>query len=136
PFKGQRIISYHNSWPYFAQRFGLHIDLFLEPKPGIPPTPTHIAEVIAKMKEEKIHVILVDPFLDRKKAESVAHSTGATVVDVAKFPAGEKATEADYIKLIDYLVNSIGRALETGSKCRGRAKPITGEGKVWKCSPY
>ena len=116
PFKSQRIVAYHNSWPYFANRFGLHIDLFLEPKPGIPPTPTHIAEVIAKMKEEKIHVIIVDPYLDRKKAESIARSTGATVVDVAQFPGGVKGTEGDYIKLMDYLVNSLAKALTGGGK--------------------
>ena len=116
PFKGQRIVSFHNSWPYFAQRFGVKIDLFLEPKPGIPPTPTHVAEVIAKMKEEKIHVIFVEPHLDRKKAESIARSTGATVVDVAQFPGGVKGTESDYIKLMDYLVNSLARALESGAK--------------------
>ena len=50
PYKGQEVVAYHNSWPYFAERFGLKIDLFLEPKPGIPPTPTHLAEVIMKMK--------------------------------------------------------------------------------------
>ncbi|HYV29320.1 MAG TPA: metal ABC transporter substrate-binding protein, partial [Candidatus Eisenbacteria bacterium] len=116
PFKGQRVVAFHNSWPYFAQRFGVKIDLFLEPKPGIPPTPTHIAEVIAKMKEEKIRVIFVEPHLDRKKAESVAHTTGATVLDVAQFPGGVKGTDGDYLKLMDYLVNSLAKALEDGGK--------------------
>ena len=49
-FKGRRIVTYHNSWPYFAARFGVKMDLFLEPKPGIPPSPSHLAEVITKMK--------------------------------------------------------------------------------------
>src|SRR6185369_12508885 len=60
PFRGQSVVAYHDSWPYFAKEFGLKIDLFLEPKPGIPPTPAHLAEVIMKMREEKVHVILVD----------------------------------------------------------------------------
>src|ERR1051325_10400573 len=50
PFKGQQLAAYHNSWLYFGNRFGLKIDLFLEPKPGIPPTPTHLAEGITKMR--------------------------------------------------------------------------------------
>jgi zinc/manganese transport system substrate-binding protein len=57
PFKGQSAAAYHDSWPYFARRFGLNIDVFLEPKPGIPPSPSHLAEVIAKMKEQKIKAI-------------------------------------------------------------------------------
>jgi zinc/manganese transport system substrate-binding protein len=111
PFKGQHIVAYHNSWVYFAQRFGLKIDLFLEPKPGIPPSPVHLASVITKMKEEKARVIIVDPYLNRRTAETVAGDTDATVVDVAQFPGGVKGTEGGYIALMDYLVNSLAKAL-------------------------
>jgi zinc/manganese transport system substrate-binding protein len=111
PFKGQQIVAYHNSWLYFASRFGLKIDLFLEPKPGVPPTPTHLAEVITKMKEDKVHVIIVDPYLNRRTAETVAAKTGATVVDVTQFPGGLKGTEGGYLALMDYLVKSIAGAL-------------------------
>jgi len=111
PFKGQQLVAYHNSWLYFGERFGLKIDLFLEPKPGVPPTPTHLAEVITKMKAEKVRVIIVDPYLNRRTAETVAAKTGATVVDVTHFPGGVKGTEGGYIPLMDYLVNSIAQAL-------------------------
>jgi zinc/manganese transport system substrate-binding protein len=111
PFKGQQVVAYHNSWLYFGDRFGLKIDLFLEPKPGVPPTPKHLAEVIVKMKQDKVHVILVDPYLDRRTAETVAGKTGATVVDVTQFPGGVKGTEGGYIALMDYLVNSVAKAL-------------------------
>jgi zinc/manganese transport system substrate-binding protein len=111
PFKGQHVVAYHNSWPYFAARFGLVIDLFLEPKPGIPPSPAHLAEVITRMKEEKARVIIVDPYLNRKTAETVARDTDATVVDVAQFPGGVKGTDGGYIALMDYLVNSLAKAL-------------------------
>lgn len=111
PYKGQQIVAYHNSWLYFATRFGLKIDLFLEPKPGVPPTPTHLAEVITRMKQDKVHVILVDPYLNRRTAETVAARTGATVVDVTQFPGGIKGTGGGYIPLMDYLVNSIAQAL-------------------------
>jgi len=116
PFKGQRIVAYHDTWPYFARRFGLNIDLFLEPKPGIPPTPVHLAEVVSRMKADHIHVILVEPYQNRKTAEAVAADTGATVVDVTQFPGGVKGTDKGYIELMDYLVGSIAKALSEGSK--------------------
>jgi zinc/manganese transport system substrate-binding protein len=111
PFKGQQVVAYHNSWLYFGECFGLKIDLFLEPKPGVPPTPRHLADVIMKMKADKVHVILVDPYLDRRTAETVASRTGATVVDVTQFPGGVKGTEGGYIALMDYLVNAVAKAL-------------------------
>lgn len=111
PFKGQHVVAYHNSWVYFAERFGFQIDLFLEPKPGIPPSPAHLASIITKMKEEKARVIIVDPYLNRKTAETVARSTDATVVDVAQFPGGVKGTDGGYIALMDYLVNSLAKAM-------------------------
>jgi zinc/manganese transport system substrate-binding protein len=111
PFKGQQVVAYHNSWLYFGDYFGLKIDLFLEPKPGVPPTPRHLADVILKMKTDKVHVILVDPYLDRRTAETVAGRTGATVVDVTQFPGGVKGSEGGYIALMDYLVNAVAKAL-------------------------
>src|SRR3989440_6577595 len=59
PFKGQNVVAYHDSWPYFAHRFGVNIDTFLEPKPGIPPSPSHLAEGIEKMTAQKIKAIIV-----------------------------------------------------------------------------
>lgn len=111
PYRGSEVVAYHNSWRYFAERFGLKIELFLEPKPGIPPSPSHLAAIIAKMKEVHARVIIVDPYLNRRTAETVARATGATVVDVAQFPGGVKGTEGGYITLMDYLVNSLAKAL-------------------------
>ena len=111
PFAGASIVAYHDSWPYFARDFGFKIDLFLEPKPGIPPTPAHLAEVIFKMKSEKARVIIVDPYLNRRTSETVARDTGAAVVDVTQFPGGLKGTDGGYIQLEDYLVNTLAKAL-------------------------
>src|ERR1051326_8828894 len=58
PFQGQHVVAYHDSWPYFAHRFNLNIDIFLEPKPGIPPSPSHLTEVIAQMKAQHVKVII------------------------------------------------------------------------------
>src|SRR3989440_9875221 len=111
PFKGQNIVAYHDSWPYFGHRFGLNIDTFLEPKPGIPPSPSHLAEVIEKMKAQKMKAIIVEPFHDRKIAEKVASATGAKVVDFAQYPGGLPGTDT-YVKLIDALVARLSAAMK------------------------
>lgn len=111
PFRGRSVVAYHDSWPYFAREFGLKIDLFLEPKPGIPPTPAHLADVIMKMKQEKATVIIVDPYLNRKTAETVARDTNAFLVDVTQFPGGIKGTEGGYIDMVDLLVKKLASAL-------------------------
>lgn len=113
PFRGARLVAYHNSWPYFARRFGLEINLFLEPKPGIPPSAAHLARVIAQMKEHNIRVILYDPYLDRRTADTVARATGAMVVPVTQYPGGIKGSEGGYLEMMDYLVNAIARALRS-----------------------
>jgi zinc/manganese transport system substrate-binding protein len=111
PFKGQKLVAYHDSWPYFAHRFGLNIDTFLEPKPGIPPSPSHLAEVIEQVKAQHIKAIIVEPFHDRKIAEKVASATGARVVDFSQFPGGLGGTDS-YVKLIDKLVSNLLTALK------------------------
>jgi zinc/manganese transport system substrate-binding protein len=111
PFKGQSVAAYHDSWVYFAHRFDLNIDVFLEPKPGIPPSPSHLAEVIQQIKAQHIKAILVEPYHNRKIAEKVAESTGAKVVDFAQFPGALPDTDT-YVKLIDALVNRLAAALK------------------------
>ncbi len=111
PFKGQKVVAYHDSWPYFAHRFGLDISIFLEPKPGIPPSPSHLAEVIDQMKAQKVKAIIVEPFHDRKIAEKVASSTGAKVVDFAQYPGAFPGTNS-YVQLMDVLVSRLAAALK------------------------
>ena len=111
PFAGQRVVSYHNSWPYFAQRFGLRLDLFLEPKPGLPPSPAHLAAVIRTMQTEHVPVILVEPHISRRTAETVARASGAALVEVCQFPGGLKGTEGDYLGTLDQVVRALARAL-------------------------
>jgi len=111
PFQGKNLVAYHNSWPYFAKRFGVKIELFLEPKPGIPPTPAHLVEVITAIKKENIGVIIVEPYQNRKTAETVAEKTRATVIEFTQYPGGVQGTEVGYIELIDYLVNTLAKAL-------------------------
>ncbi len=108
PHNGKIVVTYHNSWPYFAKRFDLKMDLFLEPKPGIPPTPSHLVEVISKMKSENVKAIVVQPYQNRKTAETVASRTGATVLDFPTFPKAEQT----YEDWINGLVKSLAQALE------------------------
>jgi zinc/manganese transport system substrate-binding protein len=110
PFRGQALAAYHDSWVYFAHRFGFVIDTFLEPKPGIPPSPSHLADVIAKIRREHVRAILVEPFHNRKIAERVASATGIPVVDVAQYPGALPNTDS-YVALIDALVNRLVAAL-------------------------
>ena len=114
PFAATPIVTCHSTWRYFAQRFGLKSEVYLEPKPGIPPSPPHLAEVIGKMTEQKIRVILVEPYQSKKVAETVASHTNATVVDVSQFPGGRPGTEGDYITLMDANVKAIAAALAAG----------------------
>src|SRR3954463_9322199 len=111
PFKGQHVVAYHDSWPYFAHRFGVEIDIFLEPKPGIPPSPSHLADVINQVKAQNIKAIIVEPFHDRKIAEKVASASGAKVVDFAQYPGGLPGTDT-YVQLMDKLIANLSTALK------------------------
>ena len=111
PFQGTSIVTYHNTWRYFAARFRLKADTFLEPKPGIPPSPPHLASVIATMQQDHTKVILVEPYQSKKTAEVVASHTDARVVDVCQFPGGLGNNDGDYISLMDANVNAVASAL-------------------------
>jgi zinc/manganese transport system substrate-binding protein len=95
---------------YLADRFGLTIVDELEPKPGIAPSPAHLAQVIGKMKTTNAKVILVQPFQNRKTAETVARQTGATVLDVPQQPGAAPNTDT-YFDMMDHLVNTLAGGL-------------------------
>ena len=111
PFKGRQFVAYHDSWPYFAHRFGLVSEIFLEPKPGIPPSPSHLAKVIGDVKTTHAKAILVEPFHNRKIAEKVASSTGAHIADVAQFPGALPNTDS-YVAFMDTIVARVAAALK------------------------
>ena len=110
PYKGAKIVTYHKDYPYFAERFGLNIVENLEPKPGIAPSPAHVATVITLMQAQKVHVILVQPFQNERTATTVARQTDAVVVDVCQQPGAFKGTDT-YVDLMDYTVRAIAKAL-------------------------
>jgi zinc/manganese transport system substrate-binding protein len=110
PFRGARIVTYHKDFVYLAERFGLTIVDELEPKPGIAPSPAHLAQVIGKMKATNAKVILVQPFQNRKTAETVARQTGATVLDVPQQP-GAAPNTTTYFDMMDNLVHTLAGGL-------------------------
>ena len=114
PFRGIKIVTYHNTFPYFAQRFGLNVVGALEPKPGIPPSPTHINSLIPMMKNEGVKLILIEQFRERKIPEFVAERTGAKIVILPIMVGGQKEIQ-DYLALFDYTINQIVSAIKTKS---------------------
>ncbi|GAN33856.1 MAG: zinc ABC transporter substrate-binding protein [Candidatus Brocadia sp. AMX2] len=114
PFRGTKIVTYHKTFPYFAQRFGLNVAGALEPKPGIPPSPAHINNLVPMMKNEGVQLILIEQFRERKIPEFVAERTGAKVVVLPIMVGGQKEIE-DYLSLFDYTINQIVMALKTKS---------------------
>ena len=110
PLAGQSIVTEHKSWIYTTNRFGLTVAGELEPKPGIPPTPAHLAEIIELVKKNGIKVILLEPFYERKAADLVAEKTGAKVLVCASAVGGQKEA-TDYLALMDLLVNGLADAM-------------------------
>jgi len=101
PYKGRKVITYHRSWPNFCERFGLNVVDYVEPKPGIPPTPSHTLEVINTMKRDGIKLVLVEPYFDLRTPNSIAQQTGGTVVVLMPSVGGVKEITT-YFQLFDY----------------------------------
>jgi zinc/manganese transport system substrate-binding protein len=110
PYSGAKIVTYHQDFVYFAERFKLEVVETLEPKPGIAPSPAHLAKVIATMKADNARVILVQPYQNRKTAETVARQTNAVVLDIGQQPGALKNTDT-YFELMDYIVGTLATAL-------------------------
>jgi zinc/manganese transport system substrate-binding protein len=116
PYKGTKVVTYHRSWPNFTDAFGLNVIGYVEPKPGIPPSPSHTLELIQEMKRQQVKVIMIEPYFDRKTPDSIARETGAQVIVLAPSVGGEKEV-TDYFKLFDYDVNLVVNAIkQTGTK--------------------
>jgi len=111
PYHGAKIVTYHKDFVYMAERFGIEVAETLEPKPGIAPSPSHLAQVISTMRAEKVRVVLVQPYQNRKTAETVARQTDAIVLDVSQQPGAIKGTDT-YLDLMDHLVRTLVSGLQ------------------------
>ncbi len=111
PYAGRKVVTYHRSWPNFAEHFGLNVVGYVEPRPGIPPSPQHTVELIGLMKRDGVKVILVEPYFDLKTPNAIARDTGAKVVVLMPSVGGEKEI-TDYFKLFDYDIAKLKQAFD------------------------
>lgn len=110
PFAGVEIVTYHRDFIYLADAFDLEVLATLEERPGIAPSPAHLAEVISAMRAQNARVILVQPFQNRRTAETVARQTDAIVIDMPQQPGVAPGTDT-YFTLMDHLVRTLAAAL-------------------------
>jgi len=111
PFKGAPVVVYHTQWAYLLARFGLTQVGTVEERPGIPPAPGHVAKLIQLMKDEKVKVVIVEPWSDYKLAERVAQEAGGQVVLLATGVGAVKGAET-YLDAVDYNVKTLAKALK------------------------
>ena len=111
PYEGRKIVTYHRSWPNFAEHFHLNVVGYVEPRPGIPPSPQHTVELIQQMKRDNVNVIVVEPYFDLKTPNAVARETGGKVLVLPPSVGGEKEI-TDYFKLFDYDISKLKQAFD------------------------
>jgi zinc/manganese transport system substrate-binding protein len=111
PYKGTKVVTYHRSFPNFAKRFGLDIIGYVEPRPGIPPTPQHTLDLINEMKRQNVKIVMVEPYFDLKTPNSIGRETGAEVLVMPPSVGGVKEVP-DYFKLFDYDINLLITAIK------------------------
>jgi zinc/manganese transport system substrate-binding protein len=109
--KGKPVVAWHTSWRYFAEYNGMNIVAFMEPKPGVPPSASHLASVIAKIRETGAKAIVMEPFYDRKVGDMVAKQTGAKLLVLPTSVEGVKAAK-DYISLITYNLTQLANTVK------------------------
>jgi len=109
PFRGKEVACYHKEWDYFSREFAVPCFDYIEPKPGIPPTPRHVQEVITAMRDKKIQVLLSTNYYDRNQVLGVAQRTGAKAVIVPSNTGGSGGP-ATYFDLVNLWVSELAQA--------------------------
>jgi zinc/manganese transport system substrate-binding protein len=112
PLRGEKFVAYHTTWSYLANRYGFRIIGYLEPKPGIPPSASHLADLIVRMRQEKVKVIVKEPFYENRIPNMVAQRTGAKVVEICPTVGGEPGTET-YPKLLRHILTKLVNAVQS-----------------------
>jgi zinc/manganese transport system substrate-binding protein len=116
PYKGVKVVTYHNSWPNFVAGYGINVVGFVEPKPGIPPSPSHTIALIQDMKRQNVKLILVEPYFDLKSPNRVAGETGARVLVMPPSVGGVEQVKT-YFDLFDYDLKLLVDAIkQTGAQ--------------------
>jgi ABC-type Zn uptake system ZnuABC Zn-binding protein ZnuA len=110
PFRGTKVLQYHQSWDYFCTEFGLEIVGSLEPKPGIPPSPSHLQELVSWARHEGAKLMLIEPYYPERPVEFVARETGVKVLRLPFYAGGKEGVES-FLGNLTYNVNQIVQAL-------------------------
>jgi len=111
PYRGAKLVTYHRSWPNFMERWGLNVMGYVEPKPGIPASPSHIIELIEDMKRQNVKLIVMEPYFSSKTPDSIAARVGGSVIVLAP-SVGAVKEAGDYIQLFDYNIGKLTDALK------------------------
>jgi zinc/manganese transport system substrate-binding protein len=110
PYQGAKVIVYHDSWPYFTNRFGLTTVGYVEPKPGVPPPPSHVSALADLIKRDQVPVILMEPYHERSIPDLLARQTGVKVLVLAPMVGGTPGTDS-YVALFDTDIAHLADAL-------------------------
>lgn len=94
PLRGEKVVVVHDSWSYFAERFGLHVVGAAEPHPGTPPSPAELAALFDRMREARVRILIADPHSNPALVRQIVERTGAHAVTLS--PSG-----SDYLRLFD-----------------------------------
>jgi len=113
-FRGKEMACYHREWAYFSNRFKISCAEFIEAKPGIPPTPRHVEDVIALMKQRQIPALLASNYFDRNQIQQVAAKTGATAVVVSENTGGAPGVDT-YIDLLGSWIDGLAAVYRKGA---------------------
>jgi zinc/manganese transport system substrate-binding protein len=111
PYRGRKVVTYHNSATNFSKHFHLEVIGYVEPRPGIPPTPSHTLDLIGQMKRENCKLVLVEPYFDLKTPNSIGAATGAKVIVYLPSVGGEKQV-TNYFELFDYDIGLLTKAFQ------------------------
>lgn len=109
PFQGARVVVMHETWPYFAQRFGLHVVAAVEPNPGVPPSPSYLATLTQRMREAGVKLLIAEPYANTSLVNQVAARSGARVVTLIPSVGGDPDAR-DYVALFDLNVKRLTEA--------------------------
>jgi zinc/manganese transport system substrate-binding protein len=109
PYRGLKVIAYHDNWAHFARRFGINIVEFIEPKPGISPSPAHVAKVIQTAKAQDVRIIFREPYFSANVPDLVAKNTDGKVIVIPHTVDAVPGT-GDYFKLFDYITDQLVEA--------------------------
>jgi ABC-type Zn uptake system ZnuABC Zn-binding protein ZnuA len=114
PLKGLKVVTYHRSYTNFAERFGLDVIGYVEPRPGIPPSAQHTRQLVDEMQRQQVRLILVEPYFDPRTPQAIGRDTGAQVLVLPPSVGGEPGM-TDYLQLFERNISALVSAARTST---------------------